>query len=196
MKRFIAVTATCLLFFQLQAQKKHNEGKTYFRVYEISRASIEARPWKTLLLLSSGPMSSRKYIQDLQYEMKKRLEKKGMTCSVEYVGPESDNLQEKINTAVKTHHPDLYMVVTPTSIQNVTTDGFNGDEFKSGRPLIDWTQQIFEINLYDNITGQLILWKARLETRTDLAAEKIFKRLSATLLDRWEEIGLISKKPS
>ncbi|RBL93479.1 hypothetical protein [Chitinophaga flava] len=192
MKRFIAVAATCLLSFQLQAQKKNIKGKVYYQVYEISAASIEARPRKTLLLLSSGPMSSRKYIQDLQYEMKKRLEKKGLACSLEYIGLESDNLQEKINTAVKTHHPDLYMVVTPTSIQNVIAQ----DNSNSSRMMVDWTQQTFDINLYDNTSGQLNLWEARLESRADLSGEKIFRRLSAALLDRWEEIGLIPKKPS
>ncbi|NML36188.1 hypothetical protein HHL17_03160 [Chitinophaga sp. G-6-1-13] len=202
MKRLLVVIlCTVLSSLHVAAQK------AYYRLIETPVENVPVKSRKSLLLIVSGPMSTRKYIQDLQYELKKDLDKKGVTCLLEYAGDDAARLTEKVNAAVKTHQPDCYLVIQPVALQNMTTTPEREVRYvdpKTGNivsyvkrvPITEWTDQVMEIHFYDNGPQNSKIWEARLQSRTNLAAEKIFRRIAADMLKSWKEKGIISTQAS
>ncbi|MBC9910946.1 hypothetical protein [Chitinophaga varians] len=197
MKRlFFVILCIVLSSLHVAAQK------AYYRLTETPVENIQAKSRKSLLLIVCGPMSTRKYIQDLQYELKKDLDRKGVNCLLEYAGDDDARLTDKVNAAVKTHQPDCYLVIQPVALQNMTTTperevyyidpktGHTGSYVKKV-PITEWTDQVMEIRFYDNDPQNSKIWEARLQSRTNLAAEKIFRRIAADMLKSWKEKGII-----
>ncbi|MFB6455819.1 hypothetical protein ACE38W_11150 [Chitinophaga sp. Hz27] len=158
--------------------------------------SIE-RKIKKLLILSAGPMSSRKIAQDVKYALDKEFKGMEFSSSFIHMGDLSYCTDENIQIASKMYPHDAILVIRPELVTDSTKDyvrrslAYNLLLRDYSRPLKkkrteEYSTQLSSFFLYDGATPPAPFWSAQLEVNTNLRSESYYDHLVRTLKDTWE----------
>lgn len=167
---------------------------------EVTHQSTAPHPGKQLLFICFGNMSTRKIVQDLQYELNKRFKKYNISTDFEYLGTEQQASTEAVTAAAARHPHDIVLLFTPESVED-TTIGKRGVKIKPFKP-IPWemrtkiktsTHQTTFLALFGDNELTTPFWTAGIEIWVDMSNQEIYETLSKELLFQWKEIKLIVK---
>ncbi|WP_146616132.1 hypothetical protein [Chitinophaga dinghuensis] len=151
---------------------------------------------RKLLIISTGPMSSRKIAQDLKYAFDKEFKNHDLTTSLVHLGDISYFTDENIQIASKMYPHDAILVINPQLVSDSTRDyvhrtlAHNLFLRNRGLPVRqkrtkEFSTQTSIFSLLDDANITVPFWSAQMEVATNLASDKYFDHLVKTLKDTW-----------
>ncbi|WP_143309579.1 hypothetical protein [Chitinophaga vietnamensis] len=154
------------------------------------------RQIKKLLILSAGPMSSRKIAQDVKYALDKELKNEAFSSSLMYLGDVSHVTDENIRIASRMYPHDAILVIAPEFVADSTKDyvhrtlAYNIFLRDYGRPAKkkgtkEFTNQLSIFSLLDDTNLTEPYWAAQIAISTNLGSDKYFNHLVKMLKETW-----------
>jgi|GEM_PF-6587087 len=156
-----------------------------------------------LLIISSGPMSSRKIALDIKYALDKQLKGGKFASTIVHLGGMEDCTTENIQKALNMHPHDAALLITPQldTLPNKTYSPKPLPDYLSVALLVvtgvkdpyrpkakrEYAQQMMILNLLEGTNAQSPFWSGQTLKMTDLGSGRYYQRLVETMLNTLKE---------
>ncbi|WP_147323556.1 hypothetical protein [Chitinophaga silvatica] len=161
-----------------------------------TKENTTGRKIKKLLILTAGPMSSRKIAQDLKYALDKEFKNKEFMSSLSYLGDIDYLTEENIQIASKMYPHDAILLISPELVADSTRDYVHRTLAHNllirdySRPVKkkrtkEFSTQASFFSLLDDANPTVPFWSTYLVISTNLASNKYFDDLVKTLIYSW-----------
>ncbi|HVI47511.1 MAG TPA: hypothetical protein VM802_21745 [Chitinophaga sp.] len=162
-----------------------------------------------MLVITCGGLSSRKFGQDLQTALEKKLGKLNVATSFTYLGPDSTYSNEVLKQAAA-QYPDAYVLfIQPAFVRDTRYASFGVAEI-AGSSLVEiiarrdmymkrlkrgreQSERLCDYYLSEGNQVENPFWKGSFVTSTNMASERTYKELAEHLVNNWKENKLIEK---
>lgn len=206
MKQLSLVMLLLVLRCSIQAQTHQKKNYRSSKTIETLKENTVTKDYKSLLILSSGSMASRKFIHDIIYELDKQLADYHITYTYVYLGAEEAIINDNLKKSVSSGKYDAILMITPlrSITQTIvykeeslsTMRMQDGSEIASqGNPypyrVEDRLAEKVELLVTENLNSEPV-WRGMLQTDIRQDAQKVFVGISRNLIAEMQENKLIS----
>ncbi|QJB34601.1 hypothetical protein HF329_26195 [Chitinophaga oryzae] len=168
------------------------------------RENTTARKIGSLLIISAGPMSTRKIGQDMKYALDKQFRNKSFQTSIVHLGTLEYCTDENIAKASAMFPHDVVLVVVPKEVEDhAVTKNPNKPLTRAASlvllgPLLapnrysrkEFANQLETFYLLDKSNLQEPFWIGQSNVSTNLDSNKYFDYLIKNLLRIWKDEGI------
>ncbi|WP_212001165.1 hypothetical protein [Chitinophaga sp. HK235] len=168
------------------------------------RQNSTTRKMGSLLIISAGPMSTRKIGQDMKYALDKEFRNKSFQTSVVHLGTLEYCTDENIAKASAMFPHDAVLVVAPKEVEDQSVTKNPNKPLPRAASLIllgpvlapnrysrkEFTNQLETFYLLDKSNLQEPFWIGQSNVSTNLGSGKYFDFLVNNLLRIWKDEGI------
>lgn len=169
------------------------------------RENATARKIGSLLIITAGPMSTRKIGQDMKYALDKQFRNKSFETSVVHLGTIEYCTDENIAKASAMYPHDAVLIVAPKEVEDKSVIKSLNKPLPTAALVMllgparapdrhirkEFTNQLETFYLLDKSNLQEPFWIGQSNVSTNLGSNKYFDYLIKNLLRIWKDEGVV-----
>ncbi|MBO9727063.1 MAG: hypothetical protein J7623_00345 [Chitinophaga sp.] len=205
MKHLSLIVSLLILPCSILAQTHKNYRSS--KNIETLQSNTVTKNYKSLLIVGSGSMASRKFIHDIIYELDKQLADYAISYNYIYLGAEDAVINDNLKKSVLSGKYDAILMITPLRSTQQTIVYSNQSPPSTMRmpdgsvisaPANPYPYRVedrllekVELQVRENLDSEPV-WRGMLQTDIRQDAQKVFVGISRNLIAEMQENKLIS----